>query len=193
MRQVAMGTLFALGLALAGAGCGEQATASAGALPVATAPAAERAEPGGCGPEAEGSCGEAHQATAVGQRLDVGDLTDAWLSGTTDDAEKLAVIVFWEVWCPHCQREMPELVEVDAIEGVQVIGLTRLTRGATEEQVRKFVADHGIDYAIGKDTRGLADRVGVRGVPAAVVVRGGEILWQGHPAKLTDEQLRGWL
>jgi thiol-disulfide isomerase/thioredoxin len=130
--------------------------------------------------------------TAVGTRI-AGPLSDAWLSGARDAEERVAVVVFWEVWCPHCRTEMPRLRDVDTLDGIEVVGLTRLTRGATEAQVAQFVAEQGIDYAVGRDTRGLAERLGVRGVPSAVVLRDGEVVWQGHPAKLTDAELQGWL
>jgi hypothetical protein len=34
---------------------------------------------------------------------------------------------------------------------------------------------------------------GVRGIPAAAVVKDGQIVWRGHPARITEDMLKGWL
>ncbi|MEZ4236232.1 MAG: TlpA disulfide reductase family protein [Myxococcota bacterium] len=160
------------------AGCGDSlaAPSAAEAPPV-------RAEEGGCACE-----GEVPAPKAVGMRIDE-PYSDAWIAGERDEAEATTVLVFWEVWCPHCRAEMPHLVALDARPGVEVVGLTNLTRDATEAKVKAFVAEQGVTFAVGRDTGGLFEKVGAQGVPSAVVLKDGVVVWQGHPNAVPDDVL----
>jgi thiol-disulfide isomerase/thioredoxin len=132
-------------------------------------------------------------ASAVGADLDLTTLpVDHWYRPYTPDA-KLSVVVFWELWCPHCKREVPKLTGLDGIDGVQVIGLTRQTKGVADADLEAFLAANGVDYAVGHVDGALSQRLQIRSIPAAVVVQDGKILWQGNPAALTETQLRGWM
>ncbi len=111
------------------------------------------------------------------------------MTGTT-------LIVFWEVWCPHCKREVPELkATYDSFKGkgLDVVGLTKVTRSATEESVLAFVKEQGVTYPLAKENGDLSRDFNVSGIPAAAVVKDGKIIWRGHPARLSDELLNGWL
>ena len=118
-----------------------------------------------------------------------------WLSGGADDLhldQGVTLIVFFEQWCPHCQRELPKLqgfVEV-AGQPVEVLALTRFTKSSTVENTAEFLLQHGITFAVAQEDGEFSKRAQVFGIPAAMVVRDGVILWRGHPASL-DEQL--WL
>ncbi len=110
-------------------------------------------------------------------------------SGTT-------LVVFWEVWCPHCRREVPELkatYEKFQGKGLGVVGLTKITRSATEEKVVEFVKEQSVNYPMAKEDGTLSQEFNVSGIPAAAVVKDGKIIWRGHPARLNDELLTGWL
>ena len=125
--------------------------------------------------------------------------TEKWFQGTEADARggKATLYVFWEVWCPHCKREVPKLAETYNkfnSKGLAVVGLTKMTRDVTEDQVKEFIQQNKIPYPIAKeqgDSMSLA--YGVRGIPAAAVVKDGKVVWRGHPAKLTDDMINGWL
>lgn len=62
--------------------------------------------------------------------------------------------------------------------------MTGEPKGATED----FIERTGAKYAYGYQTSGdLARRLGVSGIPSAFLVSpAGQIVWQGHPAGLTD-------
>jgi len=106
------------------------------------------------------------------------------------------LVVFWEVWCPHCRREVPELKETFSKlngKGLNVVGLTKITRSATEEKVVEFIKEEGVNYPTAKEDGKLSKEFNVSGIPAAAVVKDGKIIWRGHPARLNDELLTGWL
>jgi len=110
-----------------------------------------------------------------------------------DDA-KTTVLVFWELWCPHCKREVPKIPEMVSKwkgKGVQVVGLTKLTKSSTEEGVMEFIKENKLEgVPMGKEQgSAMSDAFAVTGIPAAAVVQGGKVVWRGHPAQLTDDVL----
>ena len=52
-----------------------------------------------------------------------------WYAGSADmNNGEATLLVFWELWCPHCRREVPKLQELHAqyaARGLNVIGLTQ--------------------------------------------------------------------
>ncbi len=123
---------------------------------------------------------------------------EKWFQGdlaALDDGTTL--LVFWEVWCPHCKREVPKLAETYGKfngKGLKMVGLTKMTRDITEQQVTDFLAENKVTYPIAKEKGdSMSQRFGVRGIPAAAVVKDGKVVWRGHPARLTDQMIEGWL
>lgn len=124
---------------------------------------------------------------------------EKWLQGEKDiilDNSKTTLLVFWEVWCPHCRREVPK---IDGIynelkdDGLQVLGLTKLSRGSTEKQVKDFMTESKLSYPVAKEDGSLSRYFAVSGVPAAAVVKGDTVVWRGHPARLNQDKLKGWM
>lgn len=120
-----------------------------------------------------------------------------WLVGKSAlNDGKATLVVFWEVWCPHCRREVPKLQETYTKfkdKGFNVIGLTKMTRGKSQDEVMTFLKDESVSYPVGKETGTMSDFFGVQGVPAAAVVKDGKVVWRDHPARLTDEMIEGWI
>jgi cytochrome c-type biogenesis protein len=104
---------------------------------------------------------------------------------------KATLLVFWEVWCPHCKREVPELQAMYDkwnSQGLNMVGLTKITRSATEEKVTDFIAEHNVSYPMAKeDGDALSRHYGIRGIPAAAMVKDGKVIWRGHPGQLNDD------
>ncbi|MCA9566904.1 MAG: TlpA family protein disulfide reductase [Myxococcales bacterium] len=130
---------------------------------------------------------------------DAGSLeVDMWYQGETSMADGDAtLLVFWEVWCPHCKREVPK-VEATYTKykgaGLNIVGLTKQTRDVTEDQVKEFIASNNITYPIAKEAgQAMSTRFGVKGIPAAAVVKDGKVVWRGHPARITDQMIEGWV
>lgn len=117
-----------------------------------------------------------------------------WLDAAPADlSEGTTLVLFWEAWCPHCRRELPEVATLERSwrdRGLQVVGLTRMSRGVEEAQVRELMASSQVEFPVGQQDGVLSERFAVRGVPAAALVHDGEVVWRGHPARL-DEALIG--
>ena len=105
------------------------------------------------------------------------------------------LLVFWEIWCPHCRREVPKLQATwDKYKGkLQMVGLTKLSRSSTEEKVLEFIKDNNVSYPTAKEDGELSKHFNVSGIPAAAVVKDGKVIWRGHPGRLTDSMIEGWL
>jgi len=124
---------------------------------------------------------------------------EKWFRGEGDlqlDGDRTTLVVFWEVWCPHCKREVPELqkrYESYGSKGLQVLALTKVSKTATEEAVQSFISEQGVTYPVAKETGALSEYFSVKGIPAAAIVKDGKIVWRGHPTRITDAMLAKWL
>ena len=130
---------------------------------------------------------------------DAGEMeVEKWFQGETSMASgEATMLVFWEVWCPHCKREVPKL---DATyqkyknKGFNMVGVTKMTRNITEDQVNSFLSENKVTYPIAKEQgTAMSDRFGIKGIPAAAVVKDGKVVWRGHPARVTDAMIDGWV
>ena len=133
----------------------------------------------------------------VGKSVD-NPTVEKWFvgDGEVDLQSGTTLVVFWEVWCPHCQREVPELEATHNKfkgKGLEVVGLTKITKSATEEKVADFVADQGVTYRMAKEDGSTSQAFAVSGIPAAAVVKDGKVLWRGHPGRLNDDMLEKFL
>jgi len=109
---------------------------------------------------------------------------------------KATLVVFWEVWCPHCRREVPRIEEVHAKfggQGLTVIGLTQVNNDRTDDEVAEFLKESKVTYPTAKVGPGPSEAFMVNGIPAAAIVKGGKIVWRGHPGNLSDDALAKWL
>ncbi len=129
------------------------------------------------------------------QDLNVEKMMQGTAPSLTND--KATLVVFWEIWCPHCKQEVPKLQETYTKysgKGLQMVGLTKMTKGSTEEQVAEFLKTQKVTYPIAKEAgQSTSEYYGVKGIPAAVVVKGGKVVWRGHPARLTDAMLEKFI
>ena len=124
---------------------------------------------------------------------------ERWLTGSADELRtgRATVYVFWEAWCSHCQRDIPRMAALydrNKARGLRVVGVTRMSKGVTEEQALAFVNELGVGYPNAKDAGETLSRYyNVTGIPAAAVVKDGKVVWRGGPHKLTDAFVQQWL
>ena len=72
-------------------------------------------------------------------------------------------------------------------------GVTRLTRDTSPEQLHAFLSENGVTYPIARDDGTMGEHYAVSGVPAAALVKDGQIVWRGHPSRLNRSMLTATL
>ncbi len=138
------------------------------------------------------------ELSVVGKPAPADLKVEKWYQGQSnvDIGKGATLVVFWEVWCPHCKREVPKLeatYEKYKGKGFQVVGLTKITKSSTEEKVQEFITEQKVSYPMAKETGEMSDYFAVSGIPAAAVIKDGKVVWRGHPGRLTDDMISGWL
>lgn len=118
---------------------------------------------------------------------------DHWVQGESPSGtDPIRMIVAIESWCPHSARAMPELETIHETYrngGLEVIGLTRMTRGSTEETVLAFLQKYGVTFPVAHVNDGVPEDLYPGGVPHMVIAEGPSILWEGHPVSLNLDAL----
>jgi thiol-disulfide isomerase/thioredoxin len=143
------------------------------------------------------------QAAKQGKRIEAelavigkpaGELTVVqWYHGeATMNDGAATLLVFWEKWCSHCKREVPILEQTYQSyqgRGLNLVGLTKASRGVTDADINQFITEKGISYPIAKDDGTLSSRFAIRGIPAAVLIKDNQVIWRGHPARISADML----
>jgi thiol-disulfide isomerase/thioredoxin len=97
---------------------------------------------------------------------------------TLSDLEnQIVVLDFWAIWCHPCVEAMPELEQLHKQYADQGVVVLAINVGEEQDEVTKFMADHGYTLTVLLDTDSrVTDAYGVQGIPHTVVVdRKGEI------------------
>ena len=124
---------------------------------------------------------------------------EKWFQGEKDvnfASNKPTLLVFWEVWCPHCQEEVPRLEAIYSNfrnQGLQVVGMTIAAQGTTDEEIYEFLKTNNVSYPSAKNSGGLYDYFNVNDVPVAIVLKNRKVIWRGAPAYLNDDLVKSWL
>jgi len=118
---------------------------------------------------------------------------EKWFQGGPIDIRTgTKLVVFWEAWCPHSKKAVPELSanrSTYSSRGIELVTFTKVSHRASDKMVREVMADKGILIPVAKEDGSISREFNVSGVPAAALVKDGKIVWRGHPARLTTEHL----
>lgn len=124
---------------------------------------------------------------------------ERWFQGEGDidlDSNDTTLVIFWETWCPHCRREVPKLQKLwddKRNSGLQVLGLSQLTKAANDDTMQSFIEEHQLKFPLAKEDGKLSTYFGVGGIPSAALIKNKEVVWAGHPAQLTPAMIDNWL
>jgi hypothetical protein len=81
-------------------------------------------------------------------------------------------------------------------DNLNVIGLTTVSRSATDERVRAFIDDNDITYPILKENGSARDYLNMAGTPFITLVRDGMLVWEHKlpterfPLQLVEQLLK---
>jgi len=118
----------------------------------------------------------------VARDLDGRDVSSASLRG------KVVLINFWATWCPPCRAEIPDLVALQEKyrDQLQIIGISEDEGGP--ELVRRFAAEHHVNYPIVMTTPELEKKFpGIGALPTSFVIDRDARLVQKHVGMLTAQ------
>jgi thiol-disulfide isomerase/thioredoxin len=99
---------------------------------------------------------------------------------------KVVIVNFWATWCPPCRAEIPDLVALQEKykDHLQVIGISEDEGGP--DVVRRFVADHKINYPIVMMTAQIEKMFpGVSALPTSFIIDRDARIVQKHVGMLT--------
>jgi thiol-disulfide isomerase/thioredoxin len=142
----------------------------------------------------------ANEIDVIGKSVPADWGIQSWFQG--EGAADLAgatattIVVFFEEWCPHCREELPKLERLytsHKARGLRVLGLTKVTETSTDDKVRAYLAANKIGFPVAKEAGASSSYFSVKGIPAAAIVKGGRIVWRGHPIRLTEDVVSHWL
>lgn len=85
-------------------------------------------------------------------------LFDGSTFSLADQRGKIVVMNFWASWCGPCQEEMPAIEQVAQAAPADVVFVGVGAKNDKDADARQFATDHGVTYAIGRDTAG-GDRI----------------------------------
>jgi len=96
------------------------------------------------------------------------------------DESIIQLIVFWEEWCPYCDRLMgkvDKLYRQYRNYGIDMVGITNLWRPSTRKDSEKFLEDHDISFPIIKEGGKAFDYFNADGVPSIKLIYKGKLIW----------------
>jgi tRNA A-37 threonylcarbamoyl transferase component Bud32/tetratricopeptide (TPR) repeat protein len=91
------------------------------------------------------------------------------------------LLVFFETWCPFSHQAMVRLEEVNrqySQFGLNIIGLTNVTKNSTDEDVERYLENENISFAAFKENGRSWNYFDCDGTPSIRLICNGYLIWQ---------------
>ncbi len=103
-----------------------------------------------------------------------------------DLAGKYVLVEMWATWCPPCRRSLPYLdfISKKYKDDLVVVSICETDEKAIRDMPSGRLDPDNVEYFVAVDTgRRLANKLGVRGVPHAILLEPsvGGVVWEGTP------------
>jgi serine/threonine protein kinase/peroxiredoxin len=101
------------------------------------------------------------------------------------DKSEILLIVFWEEWCPYCDRRMRKLDKLYREYhkyGIEMVGVTRMNKTSTKPDCEEFLRRNDITFPIFKEGGKAFSYFNCRGVPSVRLVYKGKLIWEKRTA-----------
>jgi tetratricopeptide (TPR) repeat protein len=103
------------------------------------------------------------------------------LGNINPDESTVQLIVFWEEWCPFCDRMMGKIEKLYRQYhnyGIDMVGVTGLSKNSTRQDCESFLKKHDISFPIIKASGKAFDYFNCTGVPSIRLVYKGNLIWE---------------
>lgn len=104
---------------------------------------------------------------------------------------RTVVLNFWATWCPPCEREIPELVQLqDSLAGEPATVVGVAVSSGTAAEVRAYAREHGMNYPLWTtDQETLVSRFRSPGIPLTLLVDSAGIVRRRYMGPQTYDRL----
>ncbi len=115
------------------------------------------------------------------------DLFDGGSFQLGDHRGKPVLINFLASWCIPCREEIPILNRTYEVYRHQGIRFLAIALDDTQENIEKFIIEHGLDLPAGIDLSGeIKDAYGIYGVPTTLFIDKQGFINYLHPGSVTE-------
>ena len=122
------------------------------------------------------------------------------IQGNLDpDASGILLVVFWESWCPFCDRRMRDLENLYRQYhkyGIDMVGVTRISKTSTVAKCEDFIRRNSISFPMFKEKGKAFDYFNITGVPSTRLIYKGKLIWEhniGSTQLISRHMLEGIL
>lgn len=96
------------------------------------------------------------------------------------DKSEILLIIFWEEWCPYCDKMMykvENLYRQYRNYGIDMVGVTYLSKTSNLENCKTFIKEHGISFPIFKEDVKASRHFNVHSIPSIRLIYNGKLIW----------------
>ena len=93
------------------------------------------------------------------------------------------LLMFFEEWCPFSQNAIPRVEKTFRqyrLQGLDVIGFTRVNRSSTDNAVRNLLAEENITFTMVKENGRLWNYFDCKGTPSYRLLHEGYLIWENR-------------